>query len=594
MSGRCEGAGEPSGTQPDENCSSTLADYRTVPLERFRRYKKQGKLLRVLKARLKMCSRMSVIAARWRRIGWLVALLLPGVCLAPAPAASAGEWTQVTCTQPDGAPAPIDGWSGGPYGVAEADSGPIDTCAQHGGALTAYDSSAVEAPAYTGAIWTYTAPAGSTIAGGSLTVSLSTPQGQAFVATPQDAYNQANVVINCQYNEPCGADGTETATVPIASTFAGGTQLFAAAMCVSPTYGGTTCPAGSGGGTSATISVYAADIELQNSATPTGTGFAGTLLSSGASGTADLTFTAQDHEGPGVYRVIVDLDGTAVYQGTPESNAGRCASIGTSSSGVSEFLHAQPCKQDVAVDVPLDTTRFSNGSHQLKVTVQDAAGNTAVVYDGTVSIANPNAPTGTPIGPGSPLAERGPANGTNASDQAKLTARWTSTAKATRTSSYGAADRITGHLTTSAGQLISGALLDVSETPSYEGAKTVSLAGVRTGPTGGWSVTLPRGISSSALRFAYRSHLDDTVPVATAALTLRVHAGIALRIVPRVTSAGHAIRFSGVLHGTPIPPGGKQLSWRPHRAGNGSNSARSAPTRRAATTRPTASSSPAR
>jgi len=29
--------------------------------------------------------------------------------------------------------------------------------------------------------------------------------------------------------------------------------------------------------------------------------------------------------------------------------------------------------------------------------------------------------------------------------------------------------------------------------------------------------------------------------------------------VPRVTNAGHAIRFSGVLHGTPIPPGGKQL-----------------------------------
>ena len=58
--------------------------------------------------------------------------------------------------------------------------------------------------------------------------------------------------------------------------------------------------------------------------------------------------------------------------------------------------------QDVSVDVPINTTRFSNGSHQLKVTVQDAAGNTAVVYDGTISIANPNAPTGTPIGPGSP------------------------------------------------------------------------------------------------------------------------------------------------------------------------------------------------
>jgi hypothetical protein len=61
------------------------------------------------------------------------------------------------------------------------------------------------------------------------------------------------------------------------------------------------------------------------------------------------------------------------------------------------------------------------------------------------------------------------------------------------------------------------------------------------------------------LRFAYRSHVDDTISVATAALTLRVHAGIALRIVPRVTSVGRSIFFSGSLHGAPIPPGGKQL-----------------------------------
>ena len=89
-------------------------------------------------------------------------------------------------------------------------------------------------------------------------------------------------------------------------------------------------------------------------------------------------------------------------------------------------------------------------------------------------------------------------------------------------------------------------------------------------------VTLPQGISSSALRFAYRSHSTTRSPSPRLRSTLRVHAGIALRIVPRVTSAGHEICFSGVLHGTPIPPGGKQLVSRPHRAGNGSNSARSA------------------
>jgi hypothetical protein len=61
------------------------------------------------------------------------------------------------------------------------------------------------------------------------------------------------------------------------------------------------------------------------------------------------------------------------------------------------------------------------------------------------------------------------------------------------------------------------------------------------------------------LRFEYRSHQNDTIAAATAALALRVHAGLALRIAPRVTSVGRSIFFSGTLHGTPIPPGGKQL-----------------------------------
>jgi hypothetical protein len=334
-------------------------------------------------------------------------------------------------------------------------------------------------------------------------------------------------------------------------------------MCVGPGQPGEStgdCAAGDGAnGLNAQTIVYAADIELANSSTPAGTDFAGSLLAPNTSGTADLTFNAQDPEGPGVYRVTVDIDGTAVYQGTPESNGGRCASIGVDAKGVSEFLYPQPCKRTVAIDVPVNTTKLSNGSHQLKVTVQDAAGNSSTVYAGAITVANSSSPTGTPIGPGSPTAERGAANGTNASDQAKLTARWNSTAKPTRTSGYGQADRVTGRLTTSAGLPISGAALDVNETSADQGAKTVQLTGVRTGPTGAWTLTLPRGISSSALRFAYRSHVNDTVPVATATLKLRVYAGIALRIAPRVTSVGHRIFFSGVLHGAPIPPGGKQL-----------------------------------
>jgi hypothetical protein len=505
----------------------------------------------------------SVVIGR-RGIRGLLALLLVGVCLILASTARAGEWTQVTCTQPDGQPAPTEeSWTGTSVGGLAPDSSVNNSCSQQGGYLVAANSSQFTVPRSTGPMWEYAAPHGSTIAGGSIAISLTAPQGTAYIATPNNTYD-ADVLANCQFNEPCGSNGFYSAVVPI--DHLGGTRLYAAAMCVGPGQPGEStgdCAAGDGAnGLNSQTIVYAADIELANSSTPAGTDFAGSLLEPNTSGTADLTFNAQDPEGPGVYRVIVDVDGTAVYQATPEANDGRCASIGVDSNGVSEFLYAQPCKSTVSVDVPVDTTKFTNGQHQLKITVQDVAGNTSIVYDGTVSIDNQSTGSGTvagPIGPGSPLALRGAPNGTNASDQAKLTARWTSTTRATRTSRYGQADRVNGRLTTSTGQPISGALLDVAATAAAQAAKAASLASVHTGPTGAWSLTLPRGVSSSTVRFAYRSHVNDTVPVATATLGLRVHAGIALRIAPRTTSVGHTILFSGTLHGAPTPPGGKQL-----------------------------------
>jgi hypothetical protein len=493
---------------------------------------------------------------QWRVPAWhaFVVLLVGLSLLEAASVARAGEWTQVTCTQPNGRPAPIEGWLGSSMGGYGADSGPSDTCDQPGGALTAIDSSAETESAYTGPMWVYSAPSGSTIAGGAITVSLTTPQGQAYIATPGNSYDQADVLINCQYNLPCGSNGTETATVPI--NHPGGTQLFAAAVCVGPYYGATTCPAGSGGGLNAQINVYAASIELANSSTPAGTGFAGTLLTPGASGTADLTFNAQDPGGPGVYRVIAELDNTTVYRGTPDTNGGRCASIGTDPNGTSEFLYAQPCKQNVAVDLPVNTTRFPNGQHQLKITVQDAAGNTSVVYDGTISITNPNAKASSV---GVSGLSRGPANGTNASEQATLTARWASTRKAHITTNYGQPQIITGRLTVPGSEPIAGALIDLTETPAYQGAKPAVMTSSRTGPDGRFRVHLPSGISSCSLRLTYRSHLADTQPAATRTLALSVRAGLNLGIAPRLASVGQTISFNGVLHGRPIPPAGKQL-----------------------------------
>jgi PKD repeat protein len=291
-------------------------------------------------------------------------------------------------------------------------------------------------------------------------------------------------------------------------------------------------------------------------------------------GSQTLSFTAGDADS-GVRSATLTLtpqDGETPYTHTFDF-AAQCSY---------DSWNACPLTESVS-EFALNTATLKEGSYTVNLTVTDAAGNTASDSLGTITVAgSPGSGGGstggstggsgglsTPIGSGSPLpsvgpdspaAVRGPANGANASDQATLTARWASTAKEMCTSGYGAADRITGRLTAPGGVPISGASIEVFQTPAEQGAQArLSDTGVRTGPTGEWTLTLPRDVSSSTLRFAYLSHLDDTIPAATATLTLRVRAGIALRIAPRVTSVGRKIFFSGVLHGTPIPEGGKQL-----------------------------------
>jgi hypothetical protein len=151
------------------------------------------------------------------------------------------------------------------------------------------------------------------------------------------------------------------------------------------------------------------------------------------------------------------------------------------------------------------------------------------------------------------------ASSASATSQTKLTARWVHSGKATLTSRYGTRERVTGRLMTPSGQAISSVPIDVCATPTYEGGRSRNIASVRTGPTGIWSLTLPRDTPSSSLQFVYPGPADDMTPLATTGLELRVHAGVALRIAPHITSVDHTIHFSGTLHGTPIPAGGKQL-----------------------------------
>ncbi len=524
-----------------------------------------------------MRSEMSVITVVGRRSRWvaLAQLAVPPLSVALltacllAPTAHAGDWMEVSCENPNHSAAPSQGWTsfttGGGYG-----SGAGTGCSP-GAPMYGILSTDAGVGVGSGEDLQYTPPSGSTLAGGSFDATVSTDgygadaSGVVAAYSPAFEYN-GNVFFQCAHGEELCPNGTYDYSGVISLPANRGGALYVGASCGGA--GGQACDEGGNDGAWSLVDVWWANLLLSNEATPSASGIGGTLLSPNASGTQELTLNAADPGGPGVYLVTVQIDGKTLYSGTPNNNSGKCVPVGSSGSALM-FDYNQPCPTSESVDLPINTTALANGQHTLKVTVQDAAQNSAVAYDGTISIANPtgtptstanpNAPTIASIGPGSPLALRGPANGTNASDQATLTARWTSTTKATRTSRYGQADRVIGRLTSTAGQPISGALLDISDTPAYEGANTVTLPGVRTGPPGAGTLTLPRDVSSSTLRIAYRSHINDTVPAAMTSLELHVHAGITLRITPHITSVDRTIHFSGALHGTPIPPGGKQL-----------------------------------
>ena len=151
-------------------------------------------------------------ARRARRRAVLAALgcfvLLLGLC---ASSARAGTWTLVSCTQPDGQPAPTEGWSTSATGALEGPySGDSNTCPE-GGELSAVTSGEAPQGPYEGPEWVFTAPDGSTIAGGTVTATVTSPHGQAWLATPSASYDAADVIANCQYNLACGQDGASAA-----------------------------------------------------------------------------------------------------------------------------------------------------------------------------------------------------------------------------------------------------------------------------------------------------------------------------------------------------------------------------------------------
>lgn len=480
--------------------------------------------------------------------GWMAMIVLLALACASA---LAGGYHLYSCRTSSGAVAPTDGWTGSAVGSGYDHA--INTCSTGGALIAELEDAAKHGVATDRALWKFESPVGEKVAGATLRRAGDNGGGgvggasyQFWLAGPIES----EAFALCIYTLGCDGEGNigqpfSAANLLVVSGSHLGSSLYLIVFCGGDA--GHSCEAGVGdaNGYAAAVYLYAADILLEQTAGPTAKNVSGELATApSVRGTSDVAFDASD-PASGVYEAVFAVDGQVVQRTVVDENNGRCRDVGGTSDGRPAFLYVQPCKGSVSVDVGFDTTRVSDGAHRLIVSVIDAAGNGAPVLDRAITVANPP-----PVG--------GP-NGTNASVQATLAARWVGSKKARLAGAYGHAHTIAGRLTAPGGAPIVGAAIDCTAIPAYQGARAVAMACPRTGAGGRFTVRVPRVASSRTIRLAYRAHVGDALPVATRTLGLIVRAEVRLRVSPHATSVGRSIHFTGALLGGPIPRGGKQV-----------------------------------
>jgi hypothetical protein len=473
-------------------------------------------------------------------LGLAVSTLL---VIAPA-ATNAGVYHVYSCSQPDGRPAPTDGWATSSAGGWGPYSGDSNTCAQ-GGSLSAIVSAQAQQTAYTGPEWVFTAPPGTRIAEATLTATLTSPQGQAWLGSPSPTYDAADVIVNCQYNEPCGQSGVFSGLFPILNP--GGTNIYAIAVCVGPYEGATTCPAASG--VDAAVNVNAANITLQANTAPSASAVGGSLRDAQIlDGPQNILITASD-PGPGVYQAIFQIDGRTIASPVIDTNNGRCQNAGGTSDGAPAFLYLQPCPSQMnGAEVPFDPSTVSNGPHELQVLVSDAAANTTTILDRQVTVNTGGAYT--------TLLARGQCNGTTCDDHARLVPTSKLRRSLTRHLSRSKLT-LTGRLVDHNGAPIKGAQVRLSEQPNAAGAAMREAGNVHTDQNGAWALKVASG-PSRLLRVAYYSHRKDPAAAAELNYHEQVDAALSMR-APGHAHVGRALVFYGQLAGGYVPRQGEPV-----------------------------------
>jgi 5-hydroxyisourate hydrolase-like protein (transthyretin family) len=288
----------------------------------------------------------------WLRVGAAAIIATTGLALAGAPAAHAGTFHTLGFKYYD--VKGNDGWSttsdagGGGYVTSSMDDSFMSGTWNVGGGRGVF-----VAPNHTSFI--FTAPAGTSLVAATWTEHAAGLISGDWNVLVSDSNHNAYTQVPAGNHDLALTEGLS------------GTTLMARLQCGGP----GVCKANP----NASFSVENTDVLMVDDHAPEPGTPTGALTGSKLAGIAPVTFRATD-VGTGV-RFVHVYDNGADHTSLIDSNNNTCVDM--SGDGKRMYSHRVPCLLSATASATLDTTTLTDGNHTIKVTLEDAAGNTATV-----------------------------------------------------------------------------------------------------------------------------------------------------------------------------------------------------------------------
>jgi hypothetical protein len=293
---------------------------------------------------------------------------------------------------------------------------------------------------------------------------------------------------------------------------------------------GTPC-SHTGGGAAYNL-LYGSDVTLNDTTKPAVTVEAFGLLSGGTrNGREPIRLAASDNSGINSVQLL------DVTTATPEVVAAEDydTQLTDVRTGCSYRL-THPCPNLSAETVT--PAAVSGGQRKLLVRVTDTGGNVTDRGPFTVDVVPP--------------FDRGPLNGTNATETGRVVATFPHTRRTTRTMRFNRRVTILGRVYNAAGAPIGGAIVRVLRKDERANSHWRTGATLHTRADGRFTYRT-RATASRALQLAWPSHVNDPQPAASGHLRVRTAAGASFGLSPRHVVTRQRFRVSGRLRGYGFP-----------------------------------------